>query len=410
MAGSDFESDQQHVDAPNEGAAEMTIESVPVTEREIKEARDQVILRLHMSYLNLTDAMQEFQQEWDKDPAWAMAVAAKDGIASGVSSWLDDSGDLFEKETWVDIGDSIGDFAGNAYDKTSTYAGNLFYKLHAELATKFQHSARFVANADDTLLNWTWWDDKLDATYNNIEQELIDTKNEWVAAGRRTADSVQAFAEDSQHIYRHRQAILDLPKAIANGDVNRVEGFVDTVLMDIDPTLAKSIKESEHWPIVIELINDHESGLAYVTYLSLMLEAIPPNFLAFLAAKYGIYLLIEIVLLVVLAFISVGAGPAARIGMLAARLAATSTKVRRGQAAISAMTRMLDDFAKAAEALHDIGRKLVIARQKGTRVKTSTGTSSTALRQNAKREQRCRMCNDTDHKTPRYKLGTVKYE
>lgn len=58
-----------------------------------------------------------------------------------------------------------------------------------------------------------------------------------------------------------------------------MQAFVDTVLMDIDPELAKAIKESGKFHIVLELIADHDSILNYVSYLGLMIEAVHRTFM-----------------------------------------------------------------------------------------------------------------------------------
>lgn len=88
------------------------------------------------------------------------------------------------------------------------------------------------------------------------------------------------------------------------------------------------------------------------------------------AGKGSAYLMIEVVLLIVSALLSAGTAAAARITMLVARIAASSAKIatagkkiKRAKAAVDALIRMLEDLSNALDDLHQLGAKLVKARQ-----------------------------------------------
>lgn len=390
--------------ASQDGAV-LAVARPDVTEQEIVEDRDAIVHRLHAAYLNLTDHMAEFQQQWDEGPTMAFITAAREGWNQGGADWLNDQAELFEKDTWVKLGRDVKEFAGTSYDRLATYSKQRYESLRDELN-------RHIENPDDTLYNWAWWQ-------RGIEEQIDDRIARLEAAGAAVRDGAQSVlntADKAKKIYRHREAIANLPTLIAGGDPKPVQAFVDTVLMDIDPELAKAIRNDPNFAIVLELIADHDSALGYLAYVGLAVEAIPPNFYAYTAGKGGAYVAIEVVLLLVTALLSLGAGVAARIGMLTARFAAAGAKaatagakIRRAQAAVSAFVRLLEDFSRAVDDLHVLGEKLVRARSKGLVLRGSTKTTVLAKRESIKRDKRCRVCGSTKHSTPRHRPGTVVY-
>lgn len=404
MANNATTTETRRVLAAQDGSV-LGVAHPQVTEQEIVEERDAIVHRLHAAYLNLTDQMAEFQQQWDAGPTMAFITAAREGWNQGGADWLSDQAELFEKETWTALGRNIKDFAGSTYDRLATYSKQRYENLRDELN-------KHIENADDTIANWSWWQRVIE---NEIDERvaLLQSAGAGVVQG---AHSVLESAEKAKKIYKHRAEIMRLPELIAGGDPKPVQAFVDTVLMDIDPKLATSIKRDPNFAVVLELIADHDSALGYVAYVGLVTEAIPPNFYAYTAGKGGAYVAIEVVLLLVTALLSVGTGVAARIGMLAARFASAGAKaatagakLQRAQAAVQAFIRVLEDFARAVEDLHAFGAKLIQARSKGLVLRGSTRTTVHAKRESIKRDKRCRICGSTTHSTPRHRPGTVKY-
>lgn len=404
MSGNPTSTETRRVLAPDDGSVLATVRP-DVTEREIVEDRDAIVHRLHAAYLNLTDHMAEFQQQWDEGPTMAFITAAREGWNQGGADWLNDQAELFEKETWLQLGRNVKEFTGSAFDRLATYSKQRYESLRDEIN---QH----VENADDTILNWAWWQ-------RGIEDEINERIEMLQSAGAAVADGAQSVldtAEKARKVYKHREAIMKLPELIAGGDPKPVQAFVDTVLMDIDPELAQSIKRDPNFAVVLELIADHDSALGYVAYVGLSVEAVPPNFYAYTAGKGGAYVAIEVVLLLVTALLSLGTGVAARIGMLTARFASAGAKaatagakIKRAQAAVQAFIRLLEDFARAVEDLHALGAKLIRARSKGVVLRGNTKTTVMAKRESIKRDKRCRICGSTKHSTPRHRPGTVVY-
>ena len=404
MSG-DLESERKKVLTPQDGSVIVTVQT-NITEQEIVEERQSIVQRLHMGYMNLNEGMKEFQQQWDADGRLSLLTAASEGAKAGGGAWWDDFDDMFEKETWIELGGKVKNFSGEVYDRTAVHSK----KFMTELS---KHINKLVENPDDTLYNWSWWQKNL----SDAAQQEYAAQLKRLQGLQQTAHTAGEVLFLSQKIYTHRDAILNLPVLIASGNVKAIQAFVDNELKDIDAKLAKAIKNDPNFPLVLEVIEDHDSALIYVTYASLMVEAVPPNFYAYVAAKGGVYLLIEVVLLIVTALLSAGTAAAARIATLVARLATTSAKVvgvgkklQKAQVAINAMTRMLQDFSDAADNLHMLGYKLKPARSKGLVLTGSTKTTLTAKKDNIKRDKKCRLCGSTQHVTPRYRLGTVVYK
>lgn len=408
MSGN-FESERKKVLAPDDGGVVITVET-NITEQEIVEERQSIVQRLHMGYMNLNEGMKEFQQQWDQDGRLSLLTAAYDGGKAGGGAWWDDFDDMFEKKTWVELGDKVKNFSGEVYDRTAVYSKKFFTELSEDIN-------KLTENPDDTLYNWAWWQ----KTVSETAQQEYEAQMKRLEELRKTAHNTSRVAGEAlfsaQKIYIHRNAILNLPTLIASGDVKGVQAFIDKELKDIDADLAKAIKNDPNYSLVLEVIQDHDSALTYLSYASLMIETVPPNFYAYIAARGGIYLLIEVVLLIVTAILSAGTAAAARIATLVARLATTGAKVagsggklRHAQAAINAMTRMIQDISDAADSLHMLGYKLKQARSKGLVLRGSTQTTLTGKKDNIKRDKKCRLCGSTAHVTPRYRLGTVVYK
>lgn len=397
---------------PKDGNVVAIAEST-YTEKEIAEDREVIVQRLHGAYLSLVDDMQEFQVQWDSNPNTAFLDAAYEGIKAGGADWGHGIGDLFDKRTWTDIGEKIKLFAGRSYDAMGAYAG----QQYNELRTAFDEGAGLVDHADDTIKNWAWWQSAIDHRVEQVRHyanQQVDAVSKTVADAKAT---VIDSADKAGKVYKHREAILGLPTLIASSDVDGIQNFVDTVLKDIDPDLYKAVRESNNFHIAIELIADHESALNYVSYMSLMVEAVPPNFYAYASAKYGVQLLLEVILTIACAFFTAGAGIAVRVSTLAARLISASAKVsgvarriQKAQAAIVAFVRVLEDFLQAARDLHRLGEKLLGARVRGVVFHGKTRETLIAKKKIIKRDMRCRLCGSTEHSTPRGRLGNVVYD
>lgn len=406
-----------HLAVPADGAVVLSAETATATEREIHDDREAIVDRLHATYLNLTEAMAPYQRAWDADWQRALADATFAGAKSGLSEWGGDFAEYFKKETWTALGEKLEKAAGSAYDTARDYAATLSDKVASQVNEAVAATENVVAHPSETLANWTWWSQLVSESVGKPLLELEGRIEKQVAA-------VSEAATKAIKVYQHRDAIMRLPVLLAEGDRNAIEDFVDTVLKDIEPELAQAIREDPKFALVLAVIDDHESALAYLTYASLVFEAIPPNFYAYLAGKCGAYVLVEVVLLIITSILSAGAAAAARVASWGARIAMSSAKVAKAvktvemvvskareiEQAVDGFRRVIDDFLDVSKRFHQLGEKLLKARKRGLRLEGRTKTSIEARRKAIKREHKCRYCGSAQHPTPHGRLGTVVYE
>ena len=401
--------------APADGSV-LVIAKPTVTEKEIEDDRDLIIQRLDAAYVNLIERMAPFQAQWDAGPAQALLESVRAGAAAGASEWGDDFADMFKKETWTELGTKVKGLAGNALDAAADYSEKIYNGIAESSTEAARRAGKVLENPDKTVYNWGWWQANFEEARQAAGQAAGEYVFNQVESARSTVRALSAAAEKAQKAYKHRDAILGLPELLVGGDPKPVQAFVDTVLMDIDPELAKEIKNDPQFRLVLELISDHDSILSYLAYVGLVVEAVPPNFLAYLAAKGSVYLLIEIVLLLITAILSAGTAAAARVASLVARLAANSAKfvkaaqkIQRAKEALDALIRAIKNFVEAATDLRKLAEKLGIARLRPVVVRGSTRSTVTAKKASVKRDRRCRICKSTDHTTPTHALGNVEY-
>jgi hypothetical protein len=401
----------RHILAPKDGPVVLMAQAT-VSDAELAEARESILQQLHTTYVNLLADMEEFQTQWDSSPKLAFLDAAWEGMRAGGSDWGKSIGELFEKETWVAIGDKIAKFAGSAYDTGAQHATEQLERIQAAVAGGWD----LVDEDDVTLTNWAWWQANIDSSMDEAWRALDARVQAGVAAVEEAKASVIDSAEMGAKLWKHHDAILHLPILVSEGDVKGIQHFVDNELMDIDPELARQIKADPRFHEVIEIIQDHDSALLYAAYIGLIVEAIPPNFYAYCTVKYGVQLLLELVLTLVLALLSAGVGVAARVAALGARLLAGSARVagamrrvKKAQRAIEAFVRVFEDFADAGRQLRALGDKLSRS-HRGYVSRGNTRETLTLKKQLIKRDKKCRLCGSTEHTTPRWKLGKVTYE
>lgn len=399
----------KRIAVPNDGGVLVTVET-SVTEKEIFEARNEIVLRLEGAYNNLVFEMKEFQERWDADPIASLYDAAIEGGHAGSAEWLSDQEEMLSAAYWNEIGVSIKNSVGGALDSAAIEVVERYEKIKTV-------TNRHLDNPHDTILNWAWWQKKAVDTSKDYHAEQRAKFRQYSARVQTVVESVDAAADMSAKIYFHRKAILALPETLVANDRLKIKEFIDVVLTDIDPKLAREVKENENVAIFLTLLNDHDSILSYLSYAGLMLEAIPPNFFVYVAGKGGAQLLIEVVLLIVTAVLSAGAAAAARVGMLVARLAGTSVRlasanrrIRRAQQAIDSATRVVEDLSRAAGDLHQVGYKLLEKRSISYTARSSTKSTIHAKQTAIKRDAKCKVCGSSKHKTPRRRRGTITYE
>ena len=399
--------DSEHIALPKDGAVSITAQPTDVTEKEVYDDRQAIISKLKVAYVDVAKTMKPFQSEWDNSHVIAMGEALYDGAKAGMSEWGDDNAELLKLDTWKEMAHKISHAAGTAYDAATQYSAMQQKKIVKSVNEALYSAEELAEHPSATFKTWGWH------MYDDVIKSWDDAKQ----YASHTAQQVGESAVKAEKIYRHKDAILELPIRVARGDINGIEQFIDTVLMDIDPVSAKAIKTNPNYPYILEVIADHDSAMAYYTYAGLIYESIPLNFYAYIAVKGAIYLVLEVILTIVLALFTEGVGAAARLGMLATRIATIGNKVAKFskkaeqlQLAIASFTKMLRVFEEASHDLLLLGKKLNRVRARKLVLKGETKTTLKAERKLESRVHHCMICGSTKHATPHGPRGNIQYD
>ena len=368
-----------------QGKVEFVITS-EFTEAEIKSLKASIRKTLAPKMTSLIQNMKPYQQAWDKSPTLSFLSSLKKGEEQAEADFVESIGDLFSIETWKGIGSDISNLAGKARAAAEQHAGEL---LVAQLKT-------YQAIDKNGFGDWA-----LNEAKEAGQQVLNDIDNLEKAFEKSKAD-LKEFANNSKVIFNHRKQILNLPSMILEGKVNEVESFLDTVVKPIDPKIYQEIKDSEHWQSTIELIYDGEAIGLPLYFLSEMMNAVPPNFYAEKFSYIGATLVIEVALMVVLALLG-GAGAAARLATLIARIKGIANKTKQGASALKAYVAMLEAFEKVITKIKSVGNKMTASR----RLKTKKGATAGTITSTRKAKKKPKKCHHKNHK--KVKKGTIEY-
>jgi hypothetical protein len=380
------------------GKARAEILRDPSAEADVKELRDALNARLDGAYRGLKDKMAPYQAQWDRLGYLAIVQAYNDGLSDSAVEWWHGLGDLFTTQYWVDIGEGLRDGAVKVADTAQAS----FKDATKRIEYMYDHADRLADRA--------WWGAQVDETVQSVQAVAEKT----AALVQEGADVMQRGARAAQAVYRHRDAILALPDRVVAGDVDGIEQFIDTVLADIDPAMADSLRHDARWQSSIELLQDGEAASIFCVYFDLFLAVVPPNFWAHAFGRAAFYVLVEVVLLVIGALLG-GAGAAARISMISARLARMGgTMARIGKLAdkildaVRAAQRMIDALVDSITDLEKIKAKLLRARRRSLQ-RGHTGQTLHHRRDTEDRDGRCRVCGSKTHHTPLHRHGQVDY-
>lgn len=388
------------VQVPQDGSVQITSQT-QITEREIHDIRETMVRRLDAAYLHIVDDMDEFQRQWTDGPIMALHASWLEGRQDGMKDWIGDQGELFKLETWKNMGEKAGQWAGAVYDRLAIY-------VPSRLDDFAQHYSVIADNPDGTILNWAWWKTLATNEANEVLQARERQLQERMQSIQQTIDGAEELTKRAVKIYQHREQIYRIPELISQGDGEAIMAFFRGPLMEIDPDLAKNILSNPNLPHIIALVQDRDSLLTYLAYVSLMFEAVPPNFYVYVAGKGGAYLALEVMLNIVLGLFTSGTFLVARVGMLLARFASmgakaanANRKLKKVEVAIAAFRRYINECLEAINELGDLGKKLTSARARGLVLRGGTRQPINARKENAKNDLRCKCCGSTEHRSPR---------
>ena len=388
------------------GKVDVYVEPEEGLEKQIKDEVEDLTRTLDGAYYDVVDKMSGFREDWEENGYFSLIKANAKGGSDGMSSWVEGQGELLELDTWKNLADKFGNATSKAWDVTADYASERYDALE----TSYNNVATHITNGD--VIKPTFWMGQADQAIDEVKGYISDAE-QLVDGAIQNAEEVMRYASV---ISEHIDEIMKLPDFIAHNDVNAIENFIDTVVMELDPELANEIKNDPDFHISLALLDDSDASLTYLAYVSLFFEAIPPNFYAYSIAKVGGYLLLEAMLMLLLALVSGPAGTGARITMLTAKLAAesatiakTANKIKHAETAVKAFADTINVFGECAGKLKSIGLKLSKTRHAHNGHGNTNGTVDDK-KESTKREGRCRICHSTKHHTPasKAKIGEVE--
>jgi hypothetical protein len=382
-------------------------------EQAIVAQREGLEMTLDGAYWSTQDAMLEFQGLWDQYGKASLAISLWDGVSEGAKDWFEDSADLFTEETWETIKDVLSEATRNLYDSAVSNMEGA-YRITEDWAKE-------GLEAEST---WSWFRGELSKAAAYVDKEIdeaaeaiIQAGEDAIEFGKELISDAEKLIDVSAKIYNHQDEIINCIDYFAAADVSKIQNFIDTVVVDIFPEYAKEIRDdTSTMAAAIEVLQD-DSGRIYIAYLSLIIDSVPPNFYTYVGGKAGMYILIEVILCVILAFFTAGVGLAARLAMVSARIlklgtkaAAINKRIKHGQRAVENFCNNITDFIDATKQVKAIGSNLSKTRTKDLKVQGAHGQTLEATKKTKKQDARCRLCGGTDHHTPRDMHGSVEYK
>ena len=225
-------------------------------------------------------------------------------------------------------------------------------------------------------------------------------------------DTGKASARAAERLINMRRAILSFPFVVASGDEAAIRGHIDSVMRSFDAAFADEILGHDDFALILEVIRHDDSVLSFMAYVGLMIAAVPPNFYAFVAGKGAPCLMLEAVLLAIGTLLSGGSAAALRIRQIEERLDDLEPDQTRASEALNivdaadALVRMLQDFRRAADDVHQLCVGIPAAR----RAAAGSGINITDRMAAIVADTSCRDCGSKKHTTTLSRMGTVNYE
>ncbi len=341
-------------------------------EAQIKQLKQELRGEFEQPFSDLRTAMRPYNEEWNQSPALAFISSTGSGIADGAEYVWDSTKELGSKEFWSGVGDSIG---------------GLWDSIESSGIETLQQIKEAELPSTDDLAQWK------EMTIQKIDE---------------LQDDAADMGHDTLVLLNNRERIFNVPGMILSGDVNGVEAFISEVLMQIDAETATKLQTQAEWQAIIELVYDREAIGIILTYMNLFYDEVPPNFLAEKSSSLGAIIMLEILIGVILAIFTAGAGTAARLTLVANKVrnvAQTGKNAANSASALKAFSGFLDTFVASLKKLDNTADALTAGRRtKSVNGKTNCTTESSRNQDKAK-ESACKNVKKKD----KVKKGTIEY-
>jgi len=351
---------------------------------EIREQRKMVALRLHCAFLYMVEALESYRRHWQEAGAVTYQAAAEVGWNPPAAKWLRSRPIVFDAGLWSDYSDSL--------------------RKHATPGDQAQ------SDQED---EWVWWKESM--------QNVPDTSGIKLRPGREPRAASHDFshgvtgndAEFAAALREHRGAVFSLPTLIANGDKAGISDFLERVLPAIWPELAEAILASQDRQLIDDLLDEHESMLAWLAHMEILFDAIPPAMYAYIAGAGGGTLMLELRLLLPLLLLCTGRVVDNIIVEIGERLESSLPDGHDGLAfdwAPEVFTESLVQFTRAADEVHRIGALRAEGREDELQMPLVTRSGLATLKAAIHKDKSCRRCGSLEHRTSGPQVGTVDYE
>ncbi len=358
------------------GSVQVVGDTIPGLEDVNRELRFSLESSLDTTYRRVLTSMQEFQAQWDEYGIFSTAISYKDGALAGSELWFDhlaDTKKLITETDWLGLSET-------AYEKVT--AG--LETAVGSIEDSHKKAANWLIEGAQQEKPWAWFGNQItDASeyaWNTYTNTVEDVADDIADLFKETKEDLESIADISVKLFEHRDDIFLFFQNISSANTSDIANFIDTVIADIDPELARSIKEdTDSYGVFLELIND-DAGRIFLSYLGLIIGAVPPNFYAFLYGAAAAYIILEVLFCILLAFISGGLAVAARFAAIIARIAvmgmkvtAVNKRIASGARAVSAYIDSLKVIESSLKQLKAIGANTRRIKLKGQKASGSTG-------------------------------------
>ncbi|EGQ8022446.1 PAAR domain-containing protein [Vibrio vulnificus] len=366
---------------------------------EIKQLTDELHKELDSIFTSVSDSMKPFNEAW-AERGW---LTLADGVYDGAVAWSSDQLDLFTPELWGELGDTLSEGLSRGWDSLGEYASSIshVFAIGVTEMTKLYSGIAYDVVVEPLV------PDSIEIFF--AEHSPLDIYN-------KAVDS----AEELSVYVTYREEIFALIGHIRQRKVKEIQQFIESTLVEIDPDLAQKLRNSSDFHLFIALLEEDESVLLYLDYIMRIFEEIPPNFYTYCLGKAGIYIALEVLLVLLLGLISVGAGAAVKAAATSQKIAKYSNMFAKAVSQNKAVQNMrsgLNAVLSAFEqllALFEKLKKIAIARSKALST-TFTGWTNRTVKKSVstpKRDDkppRCRVCGKTGHDTKPVRAGRLNY-
>jgi hypothetical protein len=316
--------------------------------KELEQATAQLKQSLRESFgfelQKIEKAMHPFKQDWEQYGKSSVFISAAEGCLIGAKKWFEDL-------------ESTGEFLKEISIDYFMFFAILTLSMKSGVIDK---NLELIFHSDEKL--------------EKRKEELIEVKT----LLEDIDDTFEKIIDYSIKIYNHEKDIVKFIKHLHEANIDDIELFIENIIGDIDPQLAKDLmKNTDNHSVFLEFFGD-SIGRDFANFIATAIDTIPPNFYFYITGAAGFYIFIEIIFGIVLGALFAPAA-AGRLALIIGRLTQIGkatiavTKVKGTALAIEAFLNILKFIEKSFESLKTIGRNLRIIRSPELKKEGQTG-------------------------------------